>query len=114
MIMSKMKLACAAAFGLAAVTLAAGPALAVTVDNKTDKALEVTADLGATEPKIKVEAGKSAKLDCPEGCEVRAVGLNSYGLSAKTGDKLVIKDGMLAHADGMAGDKAEKGKSKTN
>lgn len=81
----------------------ATPALAVTIDNMTDKALEVTVDLGATEPKVKVEAGKSAKLDCPEGCEVRAVDLNSYGVTAKIGDKLVIKDGMIAFAEGAAG-----------
>ncbi|MDR4306492.1 hypothetical protein IHQ68_07670 [Chelatococcus sambhunathii] len=99
-----------AALGFAAMALAAGPALAVTVQNPTDKALEVVADLGATEPKVTVEPGKSAKLDCPEGCEVRAIGLNSYGVSAKTGDKLTVKDGALAYADGAAG---EKGKTKT-
>lgn len=98
-----------AALGLAALALAAGPALAVTVQNPMDKPLEVTADLGATEPKITVDPGKSAKLDCPEGCEVRAVGLNSYGVSAKTGDRLTVKDGVLAFSEGAA---ADKGKSK--
>ncbi len=99
-----------AALGFAVLALAAGPALAVTVQNPTDKPLEVTADLGASEPKVTVDAGKSAKLDCPEGCEVRAVGLNSYGVSAKTGDKLTVKDGALAFAEGAS---TEKGKTKT-
>ncbi|RXF74588.1 hypothetical protein [Hansschlegelia zhihuaiae] len=87
------------ALAVGATLLAAGPALAVTVANETDKALEVTADLGAQEPKTKIEPGKSAKLDCPEGCEIRVEALNSYGVAAKTGAKLVIKDGMLKHAD---------------
>ncbi|WP_020178577.1 hypothetical protein [Methylopila sp. M107] len=104
----------AAGLGFAALVLAAAPALAVTVNNPTDKALEITADLGATEPKVKIEAGKSAKVDCPDGCEIRAVDLNSYGVSAKPGDKLTIKDGVLAYADGASDSKAEKGKSKTN
>lgn len=98
----------ALAFGMA--TFAAAPALAVTVANQTDKPLELTIDLGAEEPTKTVEAGKSLKVDCPEGCEIRAVGLNSYGVSAKTGENLVIKDGMLQHADGAskAMDKSKK------
>jgi hypothetical protein len=83
----------------AALTLAAGPALALTVANRHDKALEVTTDLGMEEPKTKVDAGQSAKLDCPNGCELR-VPTMSYGLAAKEGDKVVIgKDGMLAYED---------------
>lgn len=90
----------AVAFGV--TMLAAGPALAVTVANETDKALEVTVDLGAQEPKTRIDAGKSTKLDCPEGCEIRVEALNSYGVAAKTGAKLVIKDGKLQHADAAA------------
>lgn len=102
------------ALALAAVTFAAAPALAVTVTNQTDKAHEITVDLGATEPKTSIDAGKSAKLDCPEGCELRINSGNAYGLSAAKGDKVVIgKDGMLAHGGAATETKAEKGKSKT-
>lgn len=106
------------ALSIGTAALMAGPALAVTVTNQTDKAHEVTADLGATEPKTNIEAGKSAKLDCPEGCEVRAVGLNSYGVMAKSGEKLVIKDGMLGFEGAKStveakNDKDGKAKSKT-
>jgi len=105
-----------ATLSIGALALTAAPALAVSVANQTDKPVEVTVDLGATEPKTNIEAGKTAKLDCPEGCEIRAVGLNSYGVGAKAGDKLVIKDGMLGFEGSMsaadAGSK-DKGKSKT-
>jgi hypothetical protein len=97
-----------AALALGATMLAAGPALAVTVANETDKAHEVTVDLGDQEPKTKIDAGKSAKLDCPGGCEVRVQALNSYGVPAKTGAKLVIKDGMLQHADAASTAKTSK------
>lgn len=81
----------------AALMLAAGPALAVTVSNQSDKAMTVTVDLGATEPKTEIPAGKSATLDCPEGCELR-VPTVSYGLAAKSGEKVTIgKDGFLAY-----------------
>lgn len=106
--------ALAIGFGL----LAAGPAFAVSVTNQSDKAHEITIDLGATEPTTKVDAGKSAKLDCPEGCELRVPSV-SYGLAATAGEKVVIgKDGMLAYQDGAAAKDAknetgEKAKSKT-
>lgn len=95
------------AVALGAAAFAAGPALAVTVTNQSDKAWELTADLGEKEPKTKIDAGKSAKIECPEGCELRINSGNSYGLSATAGDKVVVgKDGMLAHSD--AADKEAK------
>lgn len=99
-----------AALAIGATALAAGPALAVTVANPTDKALEITADHGAKEAKTNIDAGKSAKIDCADGCEIRAVGLNSYGVSVKPGDSLTVKDGSLQHADAGGTDKS---KSKT-
>lgn len=96
---------------IGAVALAAGPALAVTVANPTDKALEITADHGEKEAKTSIDAGKSAKIDCAEGCEIRAVGLNSYGVSVKTGDSLTVKDGMLQHAEAGGADKAKSKKA---
>lgn len=98
-----------AALAVGAAALAAGPAFAVTVANPTDKALEITADHGEKEAKTSIDAGKSMKIDCADGCEIRAVGLNSYGVSAKTGDSLTVKDGLLQHATSGA---ADKGKSK--
>lgn len=81
----------------AALALAAGPALAVTVSNQSDKTQTVTVDLGNEEPKTEIAPGKSATLDCPEGCELRATS-TSYGLPAQKGDKVVIgKDGILAY-----------------
>lgn len=104
---------------LGAATFAAGPALAVTVTNQSDKAHEVTVDLGSEEPKTNIEAGKSAKLDCPEGCEIRAVAGSSYGIAAKSDDKIVIsKNGMLMYEGQKAAVEAsntagEKGKAKS-
>lgn len=98
-----------AAIAVGATAIAAGPALAVTVANPTDKALEITADHGEKEAKTSIDAGKSAKIDCADGCEIRAVGLNSYGVSVKPGDSLTVKDGMLQHAEAGG---AAKGKSK--
>ncbi|GLK75493.1 hypothetical protein GCM10008171_07470 [Methylopila jiangsuensis] len=88
----------AQAAAVAAIGLfAAGPALAVSVSNMSDKAMEVTADLGENEPKTKIDAGKTVKIDCPEGCELRVPTI-SYGLAATKGDKVVIgKDGVLAY-----------------
>ncbi|WP_378774485.1 hypothetical protein [Methylopila musalis] len=88
----------ARAAAVAAIGLfAAGPALAVTVTNTSDKAIEVTADLGEKEPKTNVDAGKTVTIDCPEGCELRVPTL-SYGLAATKGDKVVInKEGVLAY-----------------
>ena len=102
------------AVALGAAAFAAGPALAVTVTNQSDKAWEITADLGEKEPKTKIDAGKSAKIDCPEGCELRIDSGNSYGLSAAAGDKVVVgKDGMLAYADAQAKPGSGKGDAKT-
>lgn len=106
-----------AALAIGAVALSAAPALAVTVMNQTDKALEITADLGAEEPTTNVEAGKSAKIQCPEGCEIRATSLNSYGLMAKSGDKIVAKNGTLAYAgseDAVEASNKDKSKKSTN
>jgi hypothetical protein len=105
------------ATAIGAAVFAAGPALAVTVTNQSDKAHEVTVDLGAEEPKTNIEAGKSAKVDCPEGCEIRVVAGSSYGIAAKPDDKIVIgKDGMLMHEGQKAADAGkaagEKGKAK--
>ncbi|MFJ5488580.1 hypothetical protein ACIKTA_13650 [Hansschlegelia beijingensis] len=111
--MSVLKSAGAMLLAAGGLALAAGPALALTVTNESDKAQEITVDLGNDEPKTKIEAGKSANLSCPEGCEVRVVGMG-YGLPAKDGDKIVVdKDLKLSYADGaqaanQAGDKSGK------
>ncbi|MBB3972259.1 hypothetical protein [Hansschlegelia beijingensis] len=116
--MSVLKSAGAMLLAAGGLALAAGPALALTVTNQSDQAQEITVDLGNDEPKTKIEAGKSANLACPEGCEVRVTGM-SYGLSANDGDKVIVgKDLRLSFADGAqaangAGDKAGK-KTKAN
>ncbi|MFC7053119.1 hypothetical protein ACFQI3_10510 [Hansschlegelia quercus] len=95
---------------LGALVLTTAPALAVTVTNLSDKAVEVTADRGVEEPKTKIEAGETVRLDCPGGCELRAPTM-AYGLSAMPGDKAVFgKDNMLAYEDSGA----KPAKSKTN
>jgi hypothetical protein len=79
------------------LSMAAAPALALTVTNRADKAHEVTVDLGTEEPKTTIEAGASKKLECPDGCEVRVTGMG-YGLAAKDGEKVAIgQNGMLAY-----------------
>lgn len=91
--------------------------MAVTVANKFDKAVEVTADQGVEEPKTTIEAGKTAQIDCPGGCELRVNTGNSYGLAAQPGQSVVIgKDGMMSHAADQqaSNDKAEKSKTKTD
>ncbi len=85
------------AASVAVALLSAAPALAVTVTNQSDKTHEVVVDHGVDEPKTEIEAGKSMKLDCPNGCELRLT-TSGYGLSAVTGDEAVIgKDGLLAY-----------------
>lgn len=99
---------------LGATAFAAAPALAVTVANQFDKAVEVTADLGEKEPKTTIEAGKSAQIDCPGGCELRVNTGNSYGLAAASGQSVVIgKDGMLSHAGDQQASSEKGEKSKT-
>lgn len=55
---------------MAAVLLAAGPAAAATVTNKAGSDITIGVDKGASEKTQTVGAGKSVKLDCPEGCGV--------------------------------------------
>lgn len=107
-----MTFAKAAVLALGATAFAAAPAFAVTVANKFDKAVEVTADLGAEEPKTTIEAGKSAQINCPGGCELRVNTGNAYGLAATAGQSVEIgRDGMLVHA-GDAQASNDKAKSK--
>jgi hypothetical protein len=102
------------AIALGASVIAAGPAFALTVTNKTDKAQDVTVDRGAEEPVTKVEAGKSATIECPEGCELRAVGINSYGISAEPQDKIVIsQDGLMYESQMTTADAGEKSGDKS-
>lgn len=98
----------------AALLLAAGPAFAaVSVTNQSDKAHEITADHGDKEPKMTIEPGKRASVDCPSGCELRVTGMG-YGLPAKPGDAVVIgKDGMLAFEGAERQASNEDGKKKT-
>lgn len=98
------------AVAAAALMLAAGPALAVTVTNQSDKAMSLTVDLGDNEPKTDVAPGATAKVDCPEGCELR-VPTFSYGLAATSGDKVLIgKDGVLVHEGQTAAKEARNDK----
>ncbi len=95
--MSSFRTWAKAAAASAALTLAAAPAFAVTVQNDYDKALDVKADHGAEEPTTRIEAGKSARIDC-DGCELR-VPTSGYGVHPEKGDKVVIaKDGIMRFA----------------
>ncbi len=85
------------AIAAGALALAAGPALAVTVANGGDSPKKVVVDLGEQETEHAIEAGATAKLACPEGCELRIVGLG-YGWAATAGDTLSIgKDGLMSY-----------------
>jgi len=109
-----MTLAKSMVVALGATAFAAAPAFAVTVANSFDKPVEVTADLGASEPKTTIEAGKSAQIDCAGGCELRVNTGNSYGLSVASGQSVVIgKDGILAYGGDQQASSDKGGKSKT-
>lgn len=54
----------------AALVLAAGTAAAATVKNTSDGEITIGVDMGNNEKIEKIAAGKSAKLDCKDGCGV--------------------------------------------
>jgi hypothetical protein len=89
----------AATFG--ALVLAASPAWAVTVTNQAKQEHTLTVDLGEKENDLKIAAGASLKLDCPDGCAVRLrSGPAGYDRMAAGGEALVINQGgFLDYAD---------------
>lgn len=54
----------------AALLMMAGPALAVTVENTSDKEISIGVDWGSKEEVKTIAAGKSMTFDCKEGCGV--------------------------------------------
>lgn len=56
--------------GTAALALLATPAAAVTVKNDAAAEITIGVDMGDKEEIKTIGAGKSVKLDCPEGCGV--------------------------------------------
>lgn len=82
---------------LLGMTLAATPAFAITVTNQDKGEHTLTVDKGETETDQKLAGGASTEVDCQGGCELRVKG-SGYGRSVEKGDKLVIKDGMIAFA----------------
>ena len=72
----------------AAVMLAAGPALALTVTNKDGKEHTIGLDMGDKETVHKIPAGQSVtfKDECKDGCGV--TGPWGYSKMAKTGDTI--------------------------
>jgi hypothetical protein len=80
------KLLCGAAF----LAVLAAPAAAVTVTNKAASEITIGVDLGNTEKVETIAAGKSVKLDCPEGCGVTG----PWGFSwMASGDDQITTDG---------------------
>lgn len=93
------------------LAIAAVPATALTVSNLSDKSQNVTADLGVAEPMTTIDPGKSATIECPDGCELRGT-TYSYGLAVRNGDRVEIApNGMLRHAHGSAREQAVPGGS---
>lgn len=76
--------------GLAAFTMLAGTAHAVTVVNKDDQSHKIGIDLGTTESVKEIPAGKSLQFDCPEGCGV--TGPWNFSWMAK-GNETITTDG---------------------
>lgn len=54
----------------AALFLMMGSALAVTVENKSSGEITIGVDYGNKEDIKEIAAGKSVKLDCPDGCGI--------------------------------------------
>jgi len=81
-----LKLLC----GAAALAVMASPAAAVTVTNKAAAEITVGVDWGSKEKVETIPAGKSVKIDCPEGCGVTG----PWGFSWKaSGDDEITTDG---------------------
>lgn len=87
---------------LLGMTLAATPAFAITVINQDKGEQTLTVDKGETETDQKLAAGATTEVECQGGCELRVKG-SGYGRSVEKGDKLVIKDGMIAFAGETTG-----------
>lgn len=76
--------------GTAALLMIAGPAAAVTVKNTSDAEFTIGVDMGNKEDVKTIGAGKSVKLDCPEGCGVTG----PWGFSwMASGDDEISSDG---------------------
>lgn len=76
--------------GTAAFLMIAGPAAAVTVKNNSDAEITVGVDMGSKEEVKTIGAGKSVKLDCPDGCGVTG----PWGFSwMASGDDTIESDG---------------------
>lgn len=87
---------------LAAVAMAASPALATTIVNQDTKEHTLTVDRGKEQKDHKIAAGDSLKVDCPEKCGFR-LGTVGYGRQAGNDEKLVIgADGMLGGGGSVA------------
>lgn len=73
-----------------AAVLFTAPAYAVTVENKSAGAIKIGIDYGAKEEVKDIEANKSVKFDCPEGCGVTG----PWGFSwMAQGDDVITTDG---------------------
>lgn len=87
-----------AALMLGALTLSAGPALAITVTNQDKREHTLTVDRGVEENDTKIAPGSSLKVDCPDGCSLRTR-TAGYDNSAENGERWVIReDGLLHYA----------------
>jgi hypothetical protein len=94
----------------AASVLLASPAMAVTVENTSDKEFKIGVDYGNKEDVKTVAAQKAAKLDCPEGCGI--TGPWGYSWLAKGDDKM-SSDGtsQIVVSEGGASEGAGAGES---
>jgi hypothetical protein len=83
----------------AASVLLASPALAVTVENTSDKEFKIGVDYGNKEDVKTVAPQKSAKIDCPDGCGITGPWGYSWlamGDDSKSSDgtsQIVVSDG---------------------
>lgn len=84
--------------GTVALLMIAGPAAAVTVKNTSSAEISIGIDTGNSESTKKIAAGKSAKIDCPDGCGVTG----PWGFSwMASGDDVITTDGKsLVTVDG--------------
>jgi hypothetical protein len=75
-----------------ALFLIAGPAAAATVKNTSGSEITIGVDLGNQERTETIGAGKSAKLDCPDGC----------GVTGPWGFSWMVSEGDTVSTDGSS------------
>jgi hypothetical protein len=93
----------------AASMLLASPAMAVTVENTSDKEFKIGVDYGNKEDVKTVASQKSTKIDCPDGCGITGpwgyswLATGNDDMSSDGTSQIVVSEGGASQGAG-AGD----------